>query len=276
MNLSISRIFKCDAKTLFESIAGGALFKFTGAENDSFRLDFKEGGTFHIDWKDSGHCDGAFKEIIPYSKIVFSWNDYSQEKDSFFKSVVTISIKEINGNSTLTLVHEGFEKIADIESYDYGWDDALADLHKSLRRVFAKIENNPSGLDLYFKLKKRIKSPRAQVFKSVFDNHELSKYFGGVKASGPLSEGKMVEWKFEGHSPMTLDVQKVIKEEMIKFQMGKSHVCFSFQDKVNESTEVVIEATGWDANQGDLDESYSECEGWMDFLGLLKFHNEKH
>ncbi len=275
LNLSMSRIFKCDQKTLFQAIADGMLFKYCGAKMDKLKMDFKEGGLLHIEWNDGGPVSGVFKEIKPHSKISFTWCFEAEELKKKVDTLVTVSIKENNGKSTLTLVHEGFENFKQVDDHNHGWDDAIQDLHKSFRELFSKIEKNSSGLDLYFKLTKTIKAPRPQVFNSVFDNNELSKYFK-VNSSGPLVEGQKIEWKFEGHNPLMLDVHQVIKNEMIKFQWGQSHVCFSFRDKEPNCTEVVIEATGWEANQSGLEDSYSECDGWMEFLVLLKFYTEKN
>lgn len=60
-NVNMSRIFRCDAKMLFESIAEGALFKFTGADMKKASMDFRTGGKLHLDWSDYGSCDGVFE-----------------------------------------------------------------------------------------------------------------------------------------------------------------------------------------------------------------------
>ncbi len=274
LSLNMSRIFKCDSKTLFQAIAEGALFKYTGAKMDKLKMDFREGGALYIEWTEGSPVNGEFKEIRPHDKIAFTWNYESKELGRQINSLVTIVVKEKYGKSTLTLVHDGFETFEQVEEHSHGWDDAIKDLQKSFRDFFAKLENNPTGLDLTFKVKKTIKAPRAQVFQAVYDKNEIAKYFG-VKAGGSLVEGSKIEWKFEGHPLLTLDVHQVIENELIKFQWGNSHVCFSFRDKAENKTEVVIEATGWEANQKGLDDSYSECDGWMEFLVLLKFHFEK-
>lgn len=95
-----------------------------------------------------------------------------------------------------------------------------------------------------------------------------------VNADGPLKEGATVLWKFQGHEPLTLYVHQVIENTMIKFLWGQSHVCFSFRDLGEDRTEVAIEATGWNADQAGLNDSYSECDGWTEFLLLLKLHLE--
>lgn len=66
LNLSMSRIFKCDQKTLFQAIAEGMLFKHCGAKMDKLKMEFKEGGSLHIEWNDCGPVNGVFKEITPY------------------------------------------------------------------------------------------------------------------------------------------------------------------------------------------------------------------
>lgn len=270
----MSRIFKCGAKALFESIQDGALFKYTGADMAKTQMNFNEGGKFHLFWKDYGVCDGVFKELKLNEKIVFSWECKNNDnKAENIGSLVTIVIKEKSGKSILTLVHENIEKYL-FEDMNFGWDDALNDLRKSLNEGVARIEGNQSGLDLYFRMKKEIRMGRNKVFQYVVDEKHLERYFL-QKASGPLKEGAQVTWTFVGHEPFTVNVQQVIENEMIKFHWGKADVGMSFRDKANGNTELLIEASGWDATQSGLEDSYCECDGWMEFLISLKNYSEK-
>lgn len=214
--VNMSRIFRCDAKTLFESIQEGALFKFTGVEMGKANIDFKEGGKFAISWSDYGTCNGIFKEVKPFEKIVFTWDCTTNENMSEnIGSLVTITIKEKAGKSILTLIHDNIENHM-YEDMSLGWDDTLSDLRKSFREIIARLENNKTGLDLYFKMKKDIQLPRSKVFQYVYDKKHLEKYFK-QKSSGPLAEGATVTWKFEGHEAFTINVHQVIENEMIKF-----------------------------------------------------------
>src|SRR5947209_5349340 len=74
LNLNLSRIFKCDARTLFEAVAEGALFRFTGARMNQSSFDFKVGGAIALAWSDTDTMTGAFTEIRPYERIAFTCN----------------------------------------------------------------------------------------------------------------------------------------------------------------------------------------------------------
>jgi hypothetical protein len=53
LTININKEYNCDAKTLFQAISEGVLFKYTGALMDKLKMDFKEGGDLAIDWADS-------------------------------------------------------------------------------------------------------------------------------------------------------------------------------------------------------------------------------
>lgn len=269
-NLSMSRIFKCDAKTLFQAIGEGMLFKFTGTIMDKTKIDFREGGKFHLEWKGHGELDGEFKTLVPFSKIAFFWPTLGKDTNQKISTLVTITIKEAFGKSILTLKHEGFDGFTSLNEHDFGWDDALGDLYKWFREAVAKIENNTTGLDLHFKLKKTINAPRAKVFAAYAEHKQLNQYFG-CNAVADFVAGTKVEWNFKGYPTMILDVTQVIPGEMISFMWNGVTVAMSFSDKSAEQTEVVIESTGYPTTQAGLEQSYKECEGWQNVLDQLAF-----
>lgn len=273
-DLSLSRIYKCDAKTLFQAIGEGMLFKFTGADMQKSKVDFREGGKFSMEWPKAHSClEGEFRNIVPYSKIVFTWPTVGKDTNEPIATLVTITIKENDGRSILTLKHEGFDGFTSLNEHDFGWDDAMSDLRKFFREAVAKIENNKTGLDLYFKLKKTIHSPRAKVFAAVAEAKQLNQYFN-ANQKGDFIAGAKVEWNFSDYPQMFLHVNQTITNEMISFKWGETTVCLSFRDKGPQETEVVVEATGWKADQSGLDNSYSECEGWQNFLDRLAYFTQ--
>ena len=130
LTINISKEYKCDAKTLFTAISKGILFKYTGAIMDKLKIDFREGGELVIDWGDSKMI-GAFKTIKPFEKISFTWNNYSETLKKDISTLVTITIKEINERSLLTLVHEGIGTEKDHADMTFGWTDGLDDMFKT-------------------------------------------------------------------------------------------------------------------------------------------------
>lgn len=130
LTINISKEYKCDAKTLFTAISEGILFKYTGALMDKLKMDFRECGTLFIDWGDSS-MTGQFKTVKPYEKVSFTWNNFSKELNKEMHTLVTITIKETNGKSVLTLVHEGIGSEKDKADMTWGWTDGLDDMYKS-------------------------------------------------------------------------------------------------------------------------------------------------
>ena len=93
-------------------------------------MDFREGGSLFIDWGDSS-MTGQFNTVKPYEKVSFTWNNFSKELNKEIHTLVTITIKEANGKSTLTLVHEGISSEKDKADMNWGWTDGLDDMYKS-------------------------------------------------------------------------------------------------------------------------------------------------
>jgi len=279
LSLNMSRIFKCDAKTLFNAIGEGMLFKSCGALDSKTTMDFKVGGKFHAEWSDSDANDGEFLEINPVEKIVFTWDFFSKSLKRPMNTVVTIDIVEIGGKSTLTLNHSGFGNVEQVEEHCDGWDDGLNSLRKMFKELYAKIEQNPLGLDLHFKMNKKINAPVNKVFQAVIDNKQQQQYF--VKtSSAPFIEGKDTLWTFNANEcgsgrDFILHIQQVIKNKLVQFQWNEVEVCFSFREITSNETMVTIEATGFKPNDSGLEDSYSECEGWMDYLWMLKRYVEQ-
>ena len=130
LTINLNKEYKCDAKTLFNAISEGVLFKYTGAIMDKLKMDFREGGSLFIDWGDSS-MKGEFKTVKPFEKISFTWNIYSEELKKELSTLVTITIKESNGMSVLNLVHEGIDSEKAKADMTWGWTDGLDDMYKT-------------------------------------------------------------------------------------------------------------------------------------------------
>jgi uncharacterized protein YndB with AHSA1/START domain len=159
LTININKEYKCDAKTLFQAIGEGVLFKYTGALMDKLKMDFKEGGDLAIDWGDST-MTGKFTSIKPYHLIAFTWNFHSPELNKDVSTLVTINIKEEAGKSMLTLVHEGIATEKQKADMTWGWTDAVEDMDKSYLSKMAglsltvKKEYSVSTQSLFETLKK--------------------------------------------------------------------------------------------------------------------------
>ena len=273
-SLNLSRVFKCDAETLFRAVAEGILFEKTGALKESFHSDFQVGGKYVLAWGNDDRVEGEYTEIKPHHRVAFTWNYDSKTLKRRVESNVEIDIAEFNGVSTLTLKHNGLPNSDQVEDHAAGWDDAMSDLRKSMRDLFAKLTAAESALDLSFRMRRTIKAPVSKVFAAVRQKDLLSQYFA-VEASGDFAPGEKIIWNFKGYDPFTLTVQQVEEDELIRFHWDNAHVCMSFRPVADNQTRVMIEVTGFPPTQEGLDDSYSECDGWMDFLWSLSRFLEK-
>jgi len=273
IGLSMTRIFKCKAETLYKALSEGALLQFTAPLPGKMQMDFREGGKYSLEWKDCGSpVIGVFKQIIPNKKIIFSW-DKTPPSDSLYKTLVTVDLLENEGATTLTLRHEGFETYVQCEDHNKGWDSTLKDMMKSMRDHFAQLEGNKTGLDMNFKVRQTINAPIEKVFKAVQDGSLLSKYFP-TNSTDSFRPGESVTWNFPNYPTLTLKVFKVVENECITFKWGATHVAFSFRTLEGNKTHVTIETTGYAIDQSGLDSSYSECNGWTEFLLKLRIYLE--
>ena len=271
LQLCMTRIFKCDAKTLFNAIGEGMLIQKTGSLPDKTSIDFRVGGKYAAYWESQEGTSGEFLEIQPYEKIVFTWNKRPQNEKAF-ESRVTVLLSEAGGATTLHLQHDGIPSSAEYKAHSDGWVSTLKAMYNELLAYFAKLENNQSGLDIAFDLSTTIHAPIEKVFVAVKEQKQLSQYFK-VKMSASFAKGKSVTWDFVGHPTFTLQVHEVIENEMIKFKWGNTHVVFSFSAEGGVTT-VRLQSTGFEATQKDLNSAFNECQGWTEFLYLLKRHVE--
>jgi uncharacterized protein YndB with AHSA1/START domain len=267
----MTRIFKCDRKTLFQAIADGALFECTTPIKSRSHIDFSKNGKYSLDWSDDIKVHGEFVEIKPFEQVIFSWIYFSKTTQTEVRTLVQVSIIENEGKSTLTLKHMGFTADDQLHSHFDGWDKALGQLRQTFLALFAKMENNLSGLDLYFKIERIIAAPVQKVFAAVRNPVSLKCFFS-VDSSAPFEEGAAIQWKFDKWGPYLLNIHKVVENEVIKFSWVGTHVCFSFRALDDSKTCLSIECTGWPATQTGVESSLSECNGWTEFLLLLDSH----
>ncbi len=64
-------------------------------------------------------------EIVPHSKLVYSWEGSTVEGDRKFSSVVEWRLIKINNGTELQLSHNGFTVLEDILAHSSGWDACL-------------------------------------------------------------------------------------------------------------------------------------------------------
>ena len=146
-------------------------------------------------------------------------------------------------------------------------------------------------MDIKFRVAARIAKPVHEVFESVADPQQLSKYFTTGGASARLEQGAQVTWDFHDFpGAFPVDVVEVVPDEKIVLLWDaaegeppnveggevsnagyKTKVTMSFKPLDGDTrTLVEIKEEGWHESQPALDASYGNCQGWSQMLCALK------
>ena len=149
-------------------------------------------------------------------------------------------------------------------------------------------------MDLKFRVAARISKPVHEVFEAVADPQQLSRYFTTGGAKGRLETGVTVTWDFHDYpGAFPVEVVEVVPDEKIVLRWDasegeppnledrpgrgematapyKTTVTMTFKPVDGDRTLVEIKEEGWRENQGALDASYGNCQGWTGMLLALK------
>ena len=148
-------------------------------------------------------------------------------------------------------------------------------------------------MELKFRVAARIARPVHEVFEAVADPTQLSQYFTTGGAEGRLETGATVTWDFHDYpGAFPVEVVEVVPDERIVLQWDaaegeppnvedssrpemanaayKTTVTMTFKGLDDGRTLVEIAEEGWHENQGALQASYGNCQGWSQMLAALK------
>ena len=146
-------------------------------------------------------------------------------------------------------------------------------------------------MELKFRVAARIARPVHEVFEAVADPGQLSHYFTTGGAKGRLETGAAVSWDFHDFpGAFPVEVVEIVDDEKIilkwdasegeppnadgaesKAAPYKTTVTMSFKPiDGGQRTLVEIQEEGWRENQGALEASYGNCQGWSQMLDALK------
>lgn len=101
------------------------LLKWFASDKDSqglhAHIDLQPGGKFEISYQDSKgmvhNCFGIYHEVVPRSKLVFSWN---RDSEPGIESQVTVSFISVGSNTLLRFEQSGLVP-AYMENYELQW-----------------------------------------------------------------------------------------------------------------------------------------------------------
>jgi len=145
-------------------------------------------------------------------------------------------------------------------------------------------------MELKFRVAARIAKPVHEVFEAVADPARLSHYFTTGGAQGRLETGATVTWDFHDFpGAFPVYVIEVVPDEQIVLEWDASEgeapnveggepaaadyrttVTMTFKPLDDGRTLVEIAEEGWRENQGALQASYGNCQGWSQMLCALK------
>ena len=102
-----------------------------GGRTPIAQVDVRVGGRFRVQfWSQNGEhnsASGAYREIVPGERLVFSWSWQSTPERV---SQVTLTFKPDGDGTMLTLMHEQFADEKARDSHRGGWTAALDNLEK--------------------------------------------------------------------------------------------------------------------------------------------------
>ena len=145
-------------------------------------------------------------------------------------------------------------------------------------------------MELKFRVAARIARPVHEVFEAVADPQQLSRYFTTGGAQGRLETGATVTWDFHDYpGAFPVHVVEVVPDQRIVLEWKAAEgeppnveggemkdadynttVTMNFKALDDGRTLVEIAEEGWRQNQGALDASYGNCQGWTGMLLALK------
>ena len=91
----------------------------------SLDVDLKVGGAFHVEMKTneaSYRVNGKYKQIQKDEHISFSW---AWESAPDQESIVTVELKNNNGNTDISLIHKGLKTPESVVEHKNGWQGCL-------------------------------------------------------------------------------------------------------------------------------------------------------
>jgi len=102
----------------------------------SFEMDFREGGAYRYSIrsaKNHGWAHGVYREIVPPSRIVFTFQWQSGDAAHDAETLVSVSFEAHGERTLLTFRQEPFSSSESRHSHGVGWNQVLASFESFLR-----------------------------------------------------------------------------------------------------------------------------------------------
>lgn len=99
-------------------------FKLVKGQKFQFTFTAKPGSDYH------GVVECEVLEIVPHSRLSYSWNGSTLDKSRNYNSVVVWTLVPTADGTELQLTHNGFTMLNDILTHSSGWNSCLAKMEK--------------------------------------------------------------------------------------------------------------------------------------------------
>lgn len=133
-SLTVKRVVNAPREKVYQAFADPAKLAKWYAPGpmtaDVHKFELKRGGAFELTMKGPGMSGdheehvmvAAFEEVVPNEKLVHSWSWKSDDPAMRAEgSKVTVTFKDANGGTEVTLVHSGLPSAESVQSHTHGW-----------------------------------------------------------------------------------------------------------------------------------------------------------
>jgi uncharacterized protein YndB with AHSA1/START domain len=272
--ISVRRWLRARPERVFEAWTRPELMTrwlFPGeAWNTHVEADLRIGGRYRLDMHEPDGAlhrqFGEYREIVPVSRLVFTWSCPELE---VVDSVVTVELEERDGGTELILTHE-LPPDPDVRSgHERGWEGCLGNLERWL--------NEGRSMNT-IKDEIRIKGTANAVYQALVTQQgyrswwnragEIDEVVGGEAKLHFIKDGKPVNMRFR--------IDEMKTNERVRWSCVahdlQSWVGTTLSWRIEQSAGTVLlsfEHAGWKE-----DAPEPVVQGWKHFLGSLKAYVE--
>lgn len=145
----LRRTYEAPVEQVFAAWISPELVKQWLSPNDEIKLtvaeiDLREGGTYRFgyelpDAQTLTVVSGKYREVVPNTKLVFTWVWQSHPQFEGEETLVTVEFVAIENQTQVTLTHERFPSEAMRADHAWGWSGATDKLVRYCRFVCKSI-----------------------------------------------------------------------------------------------------------------------------------------
>lgn len=152
-DLKTEKVIARPVSDVFAALKDGLLFMNCGSDSSTTKIDFRVGGRYDIAFKNKTLKNfGEFLEIVPDSRIVFSWcQTFGENQRPDTK--VTINLFPHAGGTKIVLQLTGFTTEELKAGHTFGWEAGLTDVCQELELGRLRfLRNYPIAVEKLFEI----------------------------------------------------------------------------------------------------------------------------